>query len=123
MTIIFVVKPTFLIAQTNDTPEKEKTSPRVSTKVEDGIKLQVESNNTIKSSTTEKVDQSAEVEIQQLFNELRKEYLDDRSESIDMWVAVIAIVLTFFAIVVAIAGYIGFREFRKLIIQEINDIE
>ena len=34
--------------------------------------------------------------------------------TIDMWLAVIAIVLTFFAVVIAIAGYIAFREFRIL---------
>ena len=115
MTTNLVVNLTILLAQTNDTQVEDKTRPRDSTIGEDPTKIQVESDNSTKSDTTEKADQSADVEIQRLFNELRKEYLDDHSEYIDMWLAVIALVLTFFAVVIAIAGYIGFREFRRLI--------
>ncbi len=49
-----------------------------------------------------------DVEIQRHFNELRGELLDKRAVSIDRWLSVIAIVLTFFGVVVAVAGYIGF---------------
>ena len=111
---ILVVNLTILFAQIDDTSEVDKTGPRDSSIEEDPTELQVEDNDAIESSTTEKVDPSSEVQIQRLFNALRKEYLDDRSEYIDMWLAVIAIVLTFFAVVIAIAGFIGFREFRRL---------
>ena len=48
------------------------------------------------------------------FNVLRSELLDDRAAYIDRWLAVIAIVLTFFGIVVAVAGVLGFRRFRGI---------
>ena len=54
------------------------------------------------------------VEIQRHFNELRGELLDKRAVSIDRWLSVIAIVLTFFGVVVAVAGYIGFTRFREI---------
>lgn len=111
---ILVVNLTIVLAQIDDTSEADKTGPRDSSIEEGPTKLQVEPNNTTMPRTTERVDQPADVEIQRLFNELRKEYLDDRSEYIDMRLAVIAIVLTFFAVVIAIAGYIAFREFRRL---------
>ncbi len=55
-----------------------------------------------------------DVEIQRHFNELRGELLDKRAVSIDRWLSVIAIVLTFFGVVVAVAGYIGFTRFREI---------
>ena len=57
---------------------------------------------------------TVEVSIQNRFNELRRELLDDRGNTIDWWLAVIAIVLTFFGIVVAIAGFLGFSRFREI---------
>lgn len=54
------------------------------------------------------------VEIQNRFNELRREFLDNRANTIDWWLAVTALVLTFFGIVVAIAGFLGFRRFREI---------
>ena len=55
-----------------------------------------------------------EVETQRRFNELREKLLDDRAEYIDRWLAVIAIVLTFFGIVISIAGYFSFKKFRGI---------
>ena len=55
-----------------------------------------------------------EVEIQRRFNELRRDLLDDRANTIDWWLAATAIVLTFFGIVIALAGYQGFRRFQNL---------
>ena len=49
------------------------------------------------------------VEIQSRFNELRRDLLDNRAAYIDRWLAVVAVVLTFFGIVVAIAGLVGFK--------------
>ena len=64
-----------------------------------------------------------EVEIQNRFNELRRELLDNRADTIDWWLNANAIVLTFFGIVVAIAGYQGFRRFRKLEAETQNYVE
>ena len=53
-------------------------------------------------------------EKQSIVNELRRELLDNRAEYIDRWLGVVAIVLTFFGIVVAILGIIGFRRFQGI---------
>ena len=58
---------------------------------------------------------ATEVEIQRRFNELKRELLDDRADSIEWWLAVVAIVLTFFGIVVAIGGFFGIRIFRDIV--------
>ena len=55
-----------------------------------------------------------EAEFQRLFTQHRSELLDDRAAYIDRWLSVTAIVLTFFGIVVAIAGVLGFRRFREI---------
>ena len=57
---------------------------------------------------------TVEVEIQSRFNELQRELLENRAAYIDRWLAVVAIVLTFFGIVVAIAGLVGFSKFREI---------
>ena len=54
------------------------------------------------------------VEVQTRFNEIRSELLDERALFIDRWLAVVAIVLTFFGVIVAIAGFVGFRRFREI---------
>ena len=64
-----------------------------------------------------------EVELQRRFNELRRELLDDRAKLVDWWLVAIAIVLTFFGIVVAIAGFMGFRRFRKIETDAKNSVE
>ena len=51
---------------------------------------------------------------QRLINELRSELLDDRADYIDRWLSVIGIVLTFFGVVIAIAGIWAFGRFRKI---------
>lgn len=54
------------------------------------------------------------VEMEHRFNEFRSQYLDDRAKSINWWLAIIAAILTFFGVVVAIAGIVGFRRFRDI---------
>ena len=54
------------------------------------------------------------VELQRRFNELRRELLDDEREEVHGWLNVVGIVLTFFGIVVAIAGFLGYRRFREI---------
>lgn len=61
-----------------------------------------------------KIPAEVEVETQNLLNELRREFLDNRANAIDWWLAVIAIVLTIFGIVIPIAGFLGFRRFREI---------
>ena len=64
---------------------------------------------------------AADVELDPRLNELRREFQDDRhellnkrAESINRWLAVMAIVLTFFGIVAAFAGFISFERFREI---------
>jgi len=57
---------------------------------------------------------AVEIEIQRRFNELREKLLDDRAKYIDWWLAVVAIVLTFFGIVISVAGYFSFKRFRGI---------
>ena len=58
-----------------------------------------------------------ELQIQSQFNELRSNLLDDRATYINRWLSVIAIVLTFFGIVVAIVGFIAFDRFQEFEIE------
>ena len=67
----------------------------------------VDAKSNIGSSTSE-------LEIDRRFIQLRSELLDERSNSINLWMAAIAMVLTFFGIVVAIAGFFGFSRFRQI---------
>ena len=64
------------------------------------------------------VDAVNDVESQRQLNDLRREYLDGRSDSINQWLVVIGLVLAFFAvaipIVTGIAAYVAYREFQKI---------
>ena len=55
-----------------------------------------------------------EVEIQTRFNEIRSELLDEQALFIDRWLNVIAIILTFLGVVVAVATFVGFSRFRAI---------
>ena len=48
------------------------------------------------------------------FNELRSEILDRRATYIDRWLVAVAIFLTLFGIVVAVAGYFAFERFERI---------
>ena len=64
------------------------------------------------------VDAVSDIENQRQLDEFRREYLDDRSESINQWLVVIGLVLAFFAVaipvVTGIAAYIAYSEFRSI---------
>ena len=64
------------------------------------------------------VDAVSAVENQRQLDNFRREYLDDRSESINQWLVVIGLVLAFFAVaipvVTGIAAYIAYSEFRSI---------
>ena len=66
---------------------------------------------------------AADVELDRRLNELRRELLDKRAESINWWLAVMAIVLTFFGIVAVVAGYISFARFGELEKETRNQVE
>ena len=77
---------------------------------------------------------AVEVELQRRFNEFehrfndrQREILDNRENSINRWLAVVAIVLTVFGIVVPIGTYIGavftFKEFEEIKTQAQSYVE
>lgn len=113
--LILAAGITTLFPQTSDVPVSEETKPLdTPNKVNSVPKVEPQQAVPASSSPDVNIDPSDKVELQQLFNDLRKEYLDIRAKSVDWWLEFIAIILTFFAVVITIAGYIGFREFRRL---------
>ena len=64
--------------------------------------------------TSPNVDTNFEVQVQTRFNEIRRELLDEQAFFIDRWLNVISIVLTFFGVVIVIAGIFGFKIFREI---------
>lgn len=60
----------------------------------------------------------ADVETQRRFdelrNELRRELLDDRADTINWWLTAVAIFLAVLGIVAVLVGYIGFSRFREI---------
>ena len=106
---------TILFAQTNDDPTSEKTNLSDNTdKGDTMVETEPQAKDSASRGPEVDIDPTTKAELQQFFNDLRKEYLDTRAESIGWWLEFIAIVLAFFAILIAIAGYVGFREFRRL---------
>ena len=61
-------------------------------------------------------DQLAEsdVDMQRRFNELRSEFLDRQEGSINRWVDVLVLLLTFFGALIAIASLVAFTKFKGL---------
>lgn len=113
--VILAASITILFGETNDVPVLEETSSPDTLKEVDPVnEVELQPEDPVSRGTTVNVDPSTEVELQQLFNDLRKEYLDTRAKSIDWWLEFVGIFLTLFAVLIAIAGYIGFREFRRL---------
>lgn len=82
------------------------------------------SAQTVEQSAAQGADATAtatEVEIQRRFNELRRELLDDRADTINWWLAAAAIFLTLFGIVAPIAGYIGFKRIEAEARQSVEE--
>ncbi len=120
---VFVTDINILLAQTNDAPEPEETSPSGITNEVDPTKVELQPEDSASSSATGKVDPTTEVELQRFFNELRKEYLDTRSESVAWWLEFIAIVLAFFGVVIVVLGFLGFQEFKRLKAEAKEDVK
>lgn len=113
--VVLVASITNLFAQTNDTQVSEETEPLEKvTEVDPPPKIEPQPKASASRPPLVNTDSTTAVDIQHGFNELRSEYLDDRADYIDMWLAVIAIVLTFFGLVVVVLGYFGLQEFKKL---------
>lgn len=113
--VILVIGIMIPFVQTNDTSvSEEANSPDNESEVAPTTKVESQQEAPVSGSPRVTIDPADKIELQQLFNDLRKEYLDTRAESINWWLTGITIVLGFFAVVIAIAGYIGFREFRRL---------
>lgn len=113
--VILVIGITIPFVQTNDTPvSEEANSSDNASEVDPTTKVVPQQENLALRSSIVNLDSVIRVELQQLFNDLRKEHLDTRAESINWWLTSITIVLGFFAVIIPIAGYIGFREFRRL---------
>ena len=66
---------------------------------------------------------ASEVESQRRLNEFRSEYLDDRADTLNRWLDFVAIVVTFFAVAVALAGFLGFRRFREIETEAKSSVE
>ena len=64
------------------------------------------------------VDAVSDVENQRQLNDLRREYLDGRSDSVNQWLVVIGLVLAFFAVaipvVTGIAAYVAYTQFQRI---------
>ena len=64
------------------------------------------------AQTPQPLDPAVEAEIQRRFNELENKRLDVRAAWINRWLSAIGIILTFFTIVIPIAGYISFENIK-----------
>ena len=69
-----------------------------------------------------------DAEINRLFNDLRRQYLDDRAESITWWLMAAAISLAFITvfvtalgIIIVLAGFVGYRWFRDILRDILED--
>ena len=59
------------------------------------------------------MDAAAEVEMQRRLNELRGEFLAKSSKAVEWWLAVMAIVVTFFSIIAVVVGYVNFEKISR----------
>ena len=90
--------------QTAPTPPavQEKPTPDTSPTVEDSA-----IDNTVADSELQR-------RFDHLRNELRRELLDDRADTINWWLTAVAIFLAVLGIVAVLVGYIGFSRFREI---------
>ena len=99
---------TILPAQADNAPVSEETAlPNNTTKVDPTSKADLQQENPALLSPVVNPDPSIRAEYQQLFNELRKEYLDTRAASIDWWLTFVTIIIGGLAIVLALLGFLG----------------
>ena len=74
------------------------------------------SAQTAEPSVMEQTDTASatEVEIQRRFNDLRSELLDDRSDTVEWWLAATAIFVTLFGVGAVLLGYLAYNRFREV---------
>lgn len=95
---------TTLFAQKNDVSISQKTNPSNNTNKDDtAAKIELQPEDSASSSTTGNSESTTKVELQRLFNDLRKEYLDTRDASLDRWMWLITALLALFGLVIPIA--------------------
>ena len=65
-----------------------------------------------------RVDAVSDIENQRQLNDLRREYLDGRLDTVNQWLVVIGLVLAFFAVaipvVTGIAAYVAYTQFQRI---------
>ena len=119
--IIFAlaILQTTVSAQTSD--NSENLTPQViieatgnSRDVGNNEQDQILSRKLQNTGSTSGTNANIGIELQTKFIALERELLDSRANYIDRWLNTVAIVLTFFAIVVAILGILGFNRFRAI---------
>ena len=71
-------------------------------------------SETAKTEEVKTGDATDDVEIQRQLIELRRELLNDRADTIEWWLAAVAIFVTLFGVGAAIAGYVSFNRFREI---------
>ena len=82
--LILAAGITTLFPQTSDVPVSEETKPLdTPNKVDSVPKVEPQQEVPVSSSPDVNINPATKVELQQLFNELRKEYLNTRAKSVD----------------------------------------
>ena len=65
-----------------------------------------------------RVDTVSDIENQRQLNDLRREYLDGRLDTVNQWLVVIGLILAFFAVaipvVTGIAAYVAYTQFQRI---------
>ena len=99
---------TSLTAQTTEGPTQGSDRPQRAVAAGPSGETAAQPDPNPKTTATE------DAAMQRRFNELESDLLEEREKSIDRWLVVIGLVLTFFGIVVAIAGLWAFGRFRNI---------
>ena len=113
--VIVAAGLTTLFAQKNDVPISEEANPSDNTNKDDtATKVELQPEDPALHGTTVDVDSTTKVEFQQLFNDLRKEYLDTRAASVEWWLTFVTIIIGLLALFLALLGFLGLQEFKRL---------
>ena len=92
-----------------------QTTPSTQTLTPPGVREKPELNTSPTVENIQSLDNTAgEVEIQRRFNDLRRELLDDRADTINWWLTIALIVLAVISIGAALGVYFGFGRFREI---------
>ena len=116
--LAFTATVNFLSAQTREpSPVDAPSSAEVQSDSADSAEAQSSSDESEQKQPTLVPNRdtalAADAETERRFNELRRELLDDRAKTIDLWLVVIAIILTFFGIAIPIITYNRLNRLEK----------